>query len=96
MADSIPQVTKVEEVTKFPEMLDGRVKTLHPAVHGGILAKRGDASHMQAIESHSIGTIDIVVVNLYPFRATVTATNKPSFDTVRPGTNARSPDRSRG
>ena len=52
-------------------MLDGRVKTLHPAVHGGILAKRGDKAHMAALSQHSIGTIDVVVCNLYPFVATV-------------------------
>ena len=52
-------------------MLDGRVKTLHPAVHGGILAKRGDAAHMAALATHAIGTIDVVVCNLYPFAATV-------------------------
>ena len=61
----------MQELTSFPEMLDGRVKTLHPAVHGGILAKRGDASHMAALSQHSIGTIDVVVCNLYPFVATV-------------------------
>lgn len=73
-------VTKVEELTRFPEMLDGRVKTLHPGVHGGILARRDDAGHMAAIEKHSIEPIDLVVVNLYPFRATVTAAAKPSYD----------------
>ena len=62
---------RAQELTSFPEMLDGRVKTLHPAVHGGILAKRGDASHMAALSQHSIGTIDVVVCNLYPFVATV-------------------------
>ncbi|KAF5833916.1 cytidine deaminase-like protein [Dunaliella salina] len=73
-------VKKVEDLTGFPEMLDGRVKTLHPAVHGGILAIRDKADHMSAIEQHKIGTIDLVVVNLYPFRSTVTATPPPSFD----------------
>jgi phosphoribosylaminoimidazolecarboxamide formyltransferase/IMP cyclohydrolase len=64
-------VEEVASVTQFPEMLDGRVKTLHPAVHGGILAKRGDPSHMDAIRKHGIAPIDLVVVNLYPFAATV-------------------------
>jgi len=73
-------VKKVEDVTGFPEMLDGRVKTLHPAVHGGILAIRDKKEHMDAIGKHSIGPIDLVVVNLYPFRSTVTATPAPSFE----------------
>lgn len=73
-------VRRVEELTGFPEMLDGRVKTLHPAVHGGILARRDQPSHTQALQQHDIGTIDLVVVNLYPFRATVTAQQKPTFD----------------
>ena len=64
-------VTSVDRVTGFPEMLDGRVKTLHPGVHGGILVKREDASHMEAIAKHGIDTIDVVAVNLYPFRETV-------------------------
>ena len=64
-------VTSVDAVTGFTEMLDGRVKTLHPGVHGGILAKREDASHMEAIAKHGIDTIDVVAVNLYPFRETV-------------------------
>lgn len=64
-------VTPVESLTRTPEMLDGRVKTLHPAVHGGILARRDLEAHMQAIWNAGIRTIDIVVVNLYPFRETV-------------------------
>ncbi|XP_073389753.1 uncharacterized protein [Physcomitrium patens] len=68
-------VTRVEELTSFPEMLDGRVKTLHPAVHGGILARRDMQSHMEALQQHGIGTIDVVVVNLYPFYSTVTSSN---------------------
>jgi len=63
-------VRDVSELTGFPEMLDGRVKTLHPAVHGGLLARRDLPEHMSAIEAHGIGTIDLVVVNLYPFRET--------------------------
>lgn len=61
----------VEEVTDFPEMLDGRVKTLHPAVHGGLLAKRNDDKHVQALKENNITPIDLVVVNLYPFKEAV-------------------------
>src|SRR5437868_5335896 len=64
-------VTEVAEVTGFPEMLDGRVKTLHPAIHGGLLARRDLPEHMQALRAHGIDTIDILVVNRYPFEATV-------------------------
>lgn len=64
-------VTEVAEVTGFPEMLDGRVKTLHPMVHGGLLARRDLPQHMAALKRHAITTIDILVVNLYPFEATV-------------------------
>jgi phosphoribosylaminoimidazolecarboxamide formyltransferase/IMP cyclohydrolase len=64
-------VTDVAAVTGFPEMLDGRVKTLHPAIHGGLLARRGDAAHRAAIAQHGIKPIDLLVVNLYPFAATV-------------------------
>lgn len=64
-------VTDVSEHTGFPEMLDGRVKTLHPKVHGGILARRDLAEHMDTIAAHDIGRIDLVVVNLYPFQQTV-------------------------
>lgn len=64
-------VTAVDEVTGFPEMLDGRVKTLHPRVHGGILARRDIPAHMEALAEHDIVPIDIVVVNLYPFAATI-------------------------
>lgn len=60
-------VTEVAEVTGFPEMLDGRVKTLHPRVHGGLLARRDLPEHMAALKAHDIDTIDILVVNLYPF-----------------------------
>ena len=64
-------VLPVEQVTGFPEMLDGRVKTLHPAVHGGLLARRDLPAHMAAIAKHGITPIDLVVVNLYPFRETI-------------------------
>jgi phosphoribosylaminoimidazolecarboxamide formyltransferase/IMP cyclohydrolase len=65
------KVLNISDITRFPEMLDGRVKTLHPAVHGGILARRDIAEHMQTIESHDIKPIDLVCVNLYPFAKTV-------------------------
>ena len=71
LADAGVAVTEVGDYTGFPEMLDGRVKTLHPKVHGGILARRDDPAHAAALEKHSIPPIDLVVVNLYPFRATV-------------------------
>lgn len=61
------EVTEVKEVTGFPEILDGRVKTLHPNIHGGIMARRSDQTHMQTLSEHNINPIDIVVVNLYPF-----------------------------
>src|SRR5664279_3224155 len=64
-------VTEVAEHTGFAEMLDGRVKTLHPTVHGGLLARRDLPEHMAALEAHHIDTIDLLVVNLYPFEATV-------------------------
>jgi phosphoribosylaminoimidazolecarboxamide formyltransferase/IMP cyclohydrolase len=64
-------VTEVAEVTGFPEMLDGRVKTLHPKVHGGLLARRDVPEHVQALKAHGIESIDLLVVNLYPFEATV-------------------------
>ncbi|HEX7690529.1 MAG TPA: bifunctional phosphoribosylaminoimidazolecarboxamide formyltransferase/IMP cyclohydrolase [Burkholderiaceae bacterium] len=67
LAESGLPVTEVSEVTGFPEMLDGRVKTLHPRVHGGLLARRDVPEHMAALKEHGIGTIDLLVINLYPF-----------------------------
>ncbi|WP_226780186.1 bifunctional phosphoribosylaminoimidazolecarboxamide formyltransferase/IMP cyclohydrolase [Oceaniglobus trochenteri] len=64
-------VRDVAEVTGFPEMMDGRVKTLHPMVHGGLLALRDDEGHVAAMKDHGIGAIDLLVVNLYPFEETV-------------------------
>jgi phosphoribosylaminoimidazolecarboxamide formyltransferase/IMP cyclohydrolase len=66
-------VRDVSDLTGFPEMMDGRVKTLHPAVHGGLLALRDDPGHVASMEEHDIGAIDLLVVNLYPFEATVAA-----------------------
>lgn len=64
-------VTPIDEVTHFPEMLDGRVKTLHPNIHGGLLAKRDEPTHMAALAEHEIAPIDLVCVNLYPFKETI-------------------------
>ncbi|MEO1239162.1 MAG: bifunctional phosphoribosylaminoimidazolecarboxamide formyltransferase/IMP cyclohydrolase, partial [Pseudomonadota bacterium] len=71
-------VKDVSDLTGFPEMMDGRVKTLHPVVHGGLLALRDNADHVAAMEAHGIGPIDLVVVNLYPFEATVAAGAVPA------------------
>ena len=71
LADNGLAVTEVADMTGFPEMLDGRVKTLHPKVHGGLLARRDLPAHMQALAEHGIDTIDLLVVNLYPFEATI-------------------------
>jgi phosphoribosylaminoimidazolecarboxamide formyltransferase/IMP cyclohydrolase len=71
LADQGLPVTEVAQLTGFPEMLDGRVKTLHPKVHGGLLARRDMPEHMAALQAHGIDTIDLLVVNLYPFEATV-------------------------
>lgn len=72
--NNIP-VTEVSELTKFPEMLEGRVKTLHPVVHGGLLARRDKEEHMETIKRHDIKPIDIVVINLYPFEEVVAKSN---------------------
>ena len=71
LAEAGLPVTEVAAHTGFPEMLDGRVKTLHPSIHGGLLARRGFPAHMAALAAHGIATIDLLVVNLYPFEATV-------------------------
>src|SRR5512145_1028234 len=71
LQDSGVRVTEVADYTGFPEMLDGRVKTLHPKVHAGILARRDLRAHMAALDKAGIGTIDLVAINLYPFGATV-------------------------
>jgi phosphoribosylaminoimidazolecarboxamide formyltransferase/IMP cyclohydrolase len=68
----------VSDLTGFPEMLDGRVKTLHPAVHGGLLARRDAPAHLAALAAHGIGPIDLLAVNLYPFEATVAAGADPA------------------
>ena len=71
LRDAGLDVRDVSDLTGFPEMMDGRVKTLHPKVHGGLLALRDNEEHVAAMEAHEIGAIDLVVVNLYPFEATV-------------------------
>src|SRR5436309_2459390 len=71
LADNGIEVTEVADYTGFPEMLDGRVKTLHPKVHGGILARRDFPEHVAKLKEHNIPTIDMVVVNLYPFQQTI-------------------------
>ncbi len=71
LRDAGLEVADVSDLTGFPEMMDGRVKTLHPAVHGGLLALRDDAGHVASMEAHGIKAIDLLVVNLYPFEATV-------------------------
>ncbi len=72
LRDAGLEVRDIADLTGFPEMMDGRVKTLHPNVHGGLLARRDDAAHRAAADAHGIGMIDLVVVNLYPFAQTVT------------------------
>ena len=64
-------VIDVATVTGYPEMMDGRVKTLHPAIHGGLLADRSNPLHLASMAMHGIGAIDLLIVNLYPFEATV-------------------------
>jgi phosphoribosylaminoimidazolecarboxamide formyltransferase / IMP cyclohydrolase len=71
LIDAGLKVLDVSDLTGFPEMMDGRVKTLHPAVHGGLLAVRDNAQHVEAMHAHMIRPIDILVVNLYPFEETV-------------------------
>ena len=75
-------VKDISEHTGFPEMLDGRVKTLHPLVHGGLLYIRGNATHEAAVKQHAIKPIDLVVVNLYPFEATVAKPNVSLHDAI--------------
>ena len=86
-------VTEVAEHTGFPEMLDGRVKTLHPAIHGGLLARRDRTAHMEALGAHGIATIDVLVVNLYPFEATVAQPGCTLDDAMR---DSRTPPSGRG
>jgi phosphoribosylaminoimidazolecarboxamide formyltransferase/IMP cyclohydrolase len=82
LADAGLPVTEVAEVTGFPEMLDGRVKTLHPRIHGGLLARRDLPAHMAALAEHGIGTIDLLVVNLYPFAQATARTDCTLEDAI--------------
>jgi phosphoribosylaminoimidazolecarboxamide formyltransferase / IMP cyclohydrolase len=75
-------VTPVEDITRFPEMLDGRVKTLHPAVHGGLLARRDSAAHLSALSDAGFAPIDLLVVNLYPFRETLARADASYEDVI--------------
>src|SRR5690625_1968711 len=82
LVDSGIDAKSVETVTGFPEILEGRVKTLHPKVHGGLLAKREEKSHMEALQENDIDPIDMVVVNLYPFKETVTKQGATEEDII--------------
>ncbi len=75
-------VTGISDITEFPEILNGRVKTLHPNVHGGLLAMRGNEQHEQELAEHNISPIDLVVVNLYPFQATISKTGTTFADAI--------------
>src|SRR5438874_13290920 len=75
-------VIELSDYTGFPEMLDGRLKTLHPKVHGGLLFLRGNPGHEAAVRKHGIGPIDLVVVNLYPFEQTVAKPNVPLAEAI--------------
>src|SRR5215211_4698328 len=72
LRDAGVEVRDISDVTRFPEMMDGRVKTLHPRIHGGLLALRDNAENVEAMREHDIEPIDVVVVNLYPFEDTST------------------------
>ncbi len=76
------RVKQVSEITGFPEIMDGRVKTLHPAIQGGILADKRNSEHLQELSNQNIGLIDLVVVNLYPFRKTILQSNVSLKDAV--------------
>jgi phosphoribosylaminoimidazolecarboxamide formyltransferase/IMP cyclohydrolase len=82
LQDSNIPVTEVSEHTKFPEMLDGRVKTLNPIIHGGILAKRNNDKHLKTIQKNGIELIDLVIINLYPFVKTIENPNSTFEDAI--------------
>ena len=79
--NNIPAI-EVASITEFPEILDGRVKTLHPKIHGGILARRDDKNHLEQLKIHNITPIDLVCVNLYPFEATINKDNCTFEDAI--------------
>ena len=91
LAEAGLPVTNVSDITRFPEMMDGRVKTLHPLVHGGILARRAHAEDLEAARAHGIGLIDLVVVNLYPFVKTA-ANADVAFDDLDRADRHRRPE----
>ena len=82
LAEAGIDVTPVEQVTGFPEMMDGRVKTLHPKIHGGLLALRDKDTHAAALSDHGITPIDLVCVNLYPFEKTVADESVSDADAI--------------
>lgn len=82
LAEAGLTVVGISDVTHFPEMLDGRVKTLHPAVHGALLADRSKPEHLRTIQEHGITPIDLAVVNLYPFAATIARPDVTREDAV--------------
>jgi phosphoribosylaminoimidazolecarboxamide formyltransferase/IMP cyclohydrolase len=82
LRDATIPVRDISDLTGFPEMLDGRLKTLHPVVHGGLLARRETPAHMDALASHSIPAIDLIAVNLYPFRETAAKLNVTPHDVI--------------
>lgn len=82
LLDANVPVKSVSELTNFPEIMDGRVKTLHPNIHGGILADRDNEEHVKAMEAHNISPIDLVAVNLYPFEATVAKPDVTEADAI--------------
>ena len=79
LEDSGIKVIGISEITGFPECLDGRVKTLHPNVHAGILAMRSNPEHMKQLEELKVDTIDMVVINLYPFKQTILKGQRNNF-----------------
>jgi phosphoribosylaminoimidazolecarboxamide formyltransferase/IMP cyclohydrolase len=82
LAEAGIPVRSVSDYTGFPEMMDGRVKTLHPKIHAGLLALRNNMEHMQEVDRHGIELIDMVVVNLYPFRETISKKNVTLEDAI--------------
>src|SRR5512144_1815896 len=82
LAEAGVEVTPIEKVTGFPEMMDGRVKTLHPKIHGGLLARRDHAGDQAALLAHDITPIDLVAVNLYPFQQTAAREGVPDAEVI--------------
>ena len=82
LRDAGIDTTPVEEITGFPEMMDGRIKTLHPRVHGGLLARRNKPEHVHAMEEHGILAIDLVCINLYPFEQTIASQNVAAAEAI--------------